>query len=125
MFNGNSSLVTIPDISIWKTDNLKEINEMFYGCSSLLFYPDISKWNYKFNKIKKEDFYSSSNNLNSKQKESYLFSCSDNSLSNISVLTSNNNLNDLNINKINNNINFDKYSSYRDELNDYYNDFYN
>ena len=45
MFNECSSLVSLPDISKWNTNNIKEISGMFYGCSSLISLPDISIWN--------------------------------------------------------------------------------
>ena len=45
MFNGCSSLISLPDISIWNTTNVTEMIGMFYGCSSLMSLPDISKWN--------------------------------------------------------------------------------
>ena len=83
MFNGCSSLVIIPDISKWKTDNLTETKLMFYGCSSLLVNPDISKWNE--NIIKKEAFYPSSRISNSEMVElnsysNYISSVNDNSI---------------------------------------------
>ena len=42
------SLSYLPDISIWKTDNVENIFLIFKDCQSSL--PDISKWN--LNKIK-------------------------------------------------------------------------
>ena len=45
MFFNCSSLLSIPDISIWKIDNVTNISRIFYNCSSLLSIPDISKWN--------------------------------------------------------------------------------
>ena len=45
MFNGCSSLLSIPDISKWDTINMTDISEMFKGYSSLKILPDISKWN--------------------------------------------------------------------------------
>ena len=44
MFYGCSSLISLPDISKWNTNNVKDMSFMFYGCSSLSFLPDISKW---------------------------------------------------------------------------------
>jgi len=44
MFYNCSSLLFLPDISKWNTNNVKYMDEMFDGCSSLMFLPDISKW---------------------------------------------------------------------------------
>ena len=124
MFNGCSSLLIIPDISTWKTDNLSEIDLMFYGCSSLITNPDISKWN--FNKIKKEEFLSSSKFCNSEiiELSSYfnnkILLTSDNSISTVN----NNSEEYIKKNIIYNNI-LDYNNSKGDELNDYYNNFYN
>ena len=45
MFYGCSSLLSLPDISFWDTSNVTRLDFMFYGCSSLNSLPDISKWN--------------------------------------------------------------------------------
>ena len=45
MFRGCKSLISLPDLSKWNTENVKEMNHMFYGCSSLISLPDLSKWN--------------------------------------------------------------------------------
>jgi len=45
MFYNCSSLLSLPDISKWKTNNVTDMNSMFYNCSSLLSLPKISKWN--------------------------------------------------------------------------------
>ena len=45
MFFGCSTLSSLPDISIWDTNNVTDMNHMFYGCSSLFSLPDISIWN--------------------------------------------------------------------------------
>ena len=45
MLYGCSSLLSLPDISKWITNNITVMSHMFYGCSSLLFLPDISNWN--------------------------------------------------------------------------------
>ena len=47
MFERCSSLYYIPDISVWNTPKIENINHMFSECSSLLKAPDISKWNQK------------------------------------------------------------------------------
>ena len=45
MFYGCSSLLSLPDISKWNTNNVINMIEMFYGCSSLSSFPNISNWN--------------------------------------------------------------------------------
>ena len=49
LFNGCKSLRNIPDISIWKSNNIRKYNNIFKGCKALLEIPDISKWNYTDN----------------------------------------------------------------------------
>ena len=44
MFNGCSSLLSLPDISKWNTNNVTNMSGMFKECSSLLSLPDTSKW---------------------------------------------------------------------------------
>ena len=51
IFDGCSSLSSLPDISKWNTNKVTDMHCMFYGCSSLLSLPDISKWNTNFNEI--------------------------------------------------------------------------
>ena len=43
MFYGYSSLLSLPDISIWNSTNAKIMEGMISECSSLL--SDISNWN--------------------------------------------------------------------------------
>jgi len=45
LFYNCSSLKSLPDISKWNMNNVKNIFSMFYKCSSLESLPDISKWN--------------------------------------------------------------------------------
>ena len=45
MFYNCESLISIPDISNWNTNNIINLNYMFYNCRSLKSLPDISKWN--------------------------------------------------------------------------------
>ena len=45
LFCGCSSLISLPDISKWNTDNVTNMYLMFGNCSSLISLPDISKWN--------------------------------------------------------------------------------
>ena len=47
MFYGCSSLLSLPDISKWKTNNIIDMCSIFDGCSSLSTLPDIYKWNNK------------------------------------------------------------------------------
>ena len=44
MFDRCSSLVELPDISIWNTKQITNMSNLFCGCSSLKYLPDISKW---------------------------------------------------------------------------------
>ena len=41
LFRGCSKIKSLPDISIWNTTNLIDIDKMFYGCSNLESLPDI------------------------------------------------------------------------------------
>ena len=45
MFNECDSLMSIPNISNWKTDEIKFMWYLFNKCSSLISLPDISNWN--------------------------------------------------------------------------------
>jgi len=45
MFNGCEQLLSLPDISKWKTNHVTNMNSMFYECTQLSSLPDISKWN--------------------------------------------------------------------------------
>ena len=45
MFDGCSSLLSLPDFSNWNTSNVTDMSGMFHGCTSLSYLPDISKWN--------------------------------------------------------------------------------
>ena len=47
MFSGCSSLLSLPDISNWNTENVSGMSHLFYKCSSLSSLPDISKWETK------------------------------------------------------------------------------
>ena len=40
MFNGCSSLKSLPDISKWNTNNVTNMNNMFGGCELLKLLPD-------------------------------------------------------------------------------------
>jgi len=45
MFSNCSSLLSLPDISKWNTNNITNMSGMLSNCSSLSSLPDISKWN--------------------------------------------------------------------------------
>ena len=45
IFFGCSSLLSLPNISKWNTNNVTNMSHIFFGCSSLSSLPDISKWN--------------------------------------------------------------------------------
>ena len=45
MFFGCSSLKELPDISIWNTNNVNYMGEIFYNLFEIENLPDISKWN--------------------------------------------------------------------------------
>ena len=45
IFSECSSLIYLPDISKWNTNNVTNMFGMFAYCSSLTCLPDISKWN--------------------------------------------------------------------------------
>ena len=47
LFEGCSSLISVPDISNWNTKNIIDMSRIFSGCKSLETLPDISKWNTK------------------------------------------------------------------------------
>ena len=39
LFSGCSNLISLPDISKWKTNNVNDLSELFYGCTSLKSLP--------------------------------------------------------------------------------------
>ena len=45
LFAKCSSLVSLPNISKWKTNNLKQLSSLFSDCNLLLSLPDLTKWN--------------------------------------------------------------------------------
>ena len=47
MFAFCRSLESLPDISRWNVDNIKNIDYIFFNCISLKSLPDITKWNIK------------------------------------------------------------------------------
>ena len=44
MFYGCESLISLPDISKWNTENVNNMSFMFRGCKSLISLSDISNW---------------------------------------------------------------------------------
>ena len=44
MFYDCNSLILLPDISKWNTENVENMNSLFFNCNSLKSLPDISKW---------------------------------------------------------------------------------
>ena len=45
MFNGCTSLVSLPNISNWDSKNINNMSSMFYGCITLNSFEGISNWN--------------------------------------------------------------------------------
>ena len=45
IFYGCESMISLPDISNWITDNINNFYNICHECNSLLSLPDISKWN--------------------------------------------------------------------------------
>ena len=45
MFSECKTLISLPDISNWNTENVTDMSNMFNECSSLITLSDISKWN--------------------------------------------------------------------------------
>ena len=43
MLSECSSLISLPDIPKWSTNNVNDMRNMFYECSSLISLPDIPK----------------------------------------------------------------------------------
>ena len=43
MFSGCSSLISLPDISKWNTNNVNNMDCMLLGCSLLIYLPNIFK----------------------------------------------------------------------------------
>ena len=75
MFYNCSSLISLPDISKWNTNNVKNMSWMFYGCSSLSSLPDISKWNTNNVKDMHEMFKNCFSLLFIYQKNNYSLNC--------------------------------------------------
>ena len=115
IFENCSLLTFIPNISKWKFNNKIEINNIFKGCNSLLIIPDISKWNISIT----ENFKTSSFNSNS---------ISIKEIKSDSIILENN-LENSNLSKdfssLKDDDNENKGFSNDEELDDYYDNFYN
>ena len=70
MFYSCSKLTILPNISLWKTYSLKNINSIFQNCSSLIIYPDISKWNLNNINIKNNNIM---NDISNQKSSDYSF----------------------------------------------------
>ena len=147
MFYSCSSLKSLPDISKWNTENINnlnsifencsllnfipiskwklndeiKINNIFKGCNSLLIIPDISKW--KINNIKCINISSfNSTSITLKEVKSNSLSTENNkdySYEDYSSLKNNDNTN------LSENINSIDFSNNTEDLDDYYDNFYN
>ena len=47
MLDNCMALKSLPDLSKWNTENIKNMNSIFFECSSLISLPDLSQWNTK------------------------------------------------------------------------------
>ena len=141
IFKKCSSLFSLPNISKWKLNNKTNINSIFDGCSSLITYPDISKWNINKNNLDLNNDNSSrnrsfqsvndsldkiiKNNVGSSPifnkpntlEEEIISNKSDNCNKSINHL--NESYNDIKINEIENQL-----FKQNDELNEFYENFY-
>ena len=64
MFHYCQYLSSLPDISKWNTQNVKDMNSMFCYCKLLSSLPDISKWNTQNVTDMREMFSGCNQNLN-------------------------------------------------------------
>ena len=46
MFSGCKSLISLPDLSKWNTENIEEMNSVFSGCNKISKKPiiNLKKW---------------------------------------------------------------------------------
>ena len=119
IFENCSLLTYIPDISNWKLNNKIKINNIFKGCNSLLIIPDISKWNIEL----PENLNSLSTNYNFiKEVKTYSLISKDITISSNSSKDTSSSIcnNDIAFNENNNFIN-----SKVETLDEYYENFYN
>ena len=150
LFYGCSSLIIIPDISIWKKTILPEnVENIFYGCSSSIIKPDLSKWvfldadpNFPYsgekrdNTIILDEILGNENNLynDTEIESSYLSNIKENIGSNISVefLSNISNINNPSNSDKNEEINYkniklidnNEFDQINEEFKDYYENFY-
>ena len=66
IFYGCSSLLSLPDISKWNTNNVTDMSSMFSECLSLSYLPNISKWSINNITSMRSIFYGCSNIIFSK-----------------------------------------------------------
>ena len=62
MFSSCSSLISLPDISIWNTQKLINLKSIFVDCSLLNYIPNISKWKFN-NKFKINNIFKGCDSL--------------------------------------------------------------
>ena len=110
IFENCSLLTFIPNISAWKLNNVIEINNIFKGCNSLLIILDISKWNINITDWPNISSYKAESLISEDILKS--FNLSQDSIS----LEGNNDFNQLKNNS--------KDNSGNEELDDYYDNFY-
>ena len=143
MFYSRSSLKSLPNISEWNTKNIYNLNSIFENCTLLTIIPNISKW--KFNKrIKINNIFRGCNsfliipdiskwNINIPQEYFDNSSSKSNSFSNKDIIRNSSLSEGLSFSIDNDNISLSENINYIDffnkndeeELNDYYDNFYN
>ena len=117
IFENCTLLSFVPNISKWKLNNKIKINNIFKGCDSLLIIPDISKWNIN---IPPECISIPSFNSNSLVIKTYSSNLSEELPSMKNSINSDNNTTSP---ENDNTIDFSKNNN--EDLNDYYDNFYN
>ena len=127
MFCNCLSLLTLPNISKWNTKNVKVMNYIFFGCSSLLNLPDINNW--ELDNVSEKNISeilrnseSSSNDISSTINNNSSFLNSTSQISENNLENSENRNIDYSI-LYNDEIYFSKKNE--DNLNEYYENFYN
>ena len=120
LFSDCISLSKLPDISIWKTENLIYMEKIFYNCSVMQL-PDISKWNLTKVKNLNENFGSYNYGNNSESLSSSFKKSS--SIQSLYFLSDE----DEKKRKIEeyNNINEVEFNPELNDLDDYYDNFFN
>ena len=70
LFAKCSSLISLPNISKWNTNNLKQLSSLFSDKNLLLSFPDLTKWNnYDEDKINSAPDYKLINELNNYERD--------------------------------------------------------